>query len=68
MPRYQNDPRSITARFASTCKLCGGEIKKGEQIAYWPRTKSVYCWTCGEEPLREAQIAMAEEDAQQGWY
>ena len=42
MPRYQNDPRFITARFNSTCPETGKEIRKGDECAYYPCCRTAY--------------------------
>lgn len=44
MSRYAKDntPRLMKARFDSTCPETGKQIKKGETIAYYPRTKTAY--------------------------
>ena len=62
MPRYSLDPRKLTARFDSTCHKCGQRLRKGDDIAYWPNGRKAYCWPCGEQPLREAQALMHDED------
>lgn len=44
MPRFRNQaPYFTTARFVSTCAETGRKIAKGEAIAYYPATRSVYC-------------------------
>lgn len=42
MSRYHNDPYFTTARFASTCPETGKAIKKGDEIAYYPRDKRAF--------------------------
>lgn len=49
MRRYHNDPKWITARFASRCDQCGAEIKKGDRLYWFPRGKRGYCETHGQE-------------------
>lgn len=39
---YKNDPYITTARFASKCPETGKEIKKGDEIAYYPRDKRAF--------------------------
>ena len=39
---YKQDPRFITAKFASVCPETGKQINKGDQIVYYPRSKSAY--------------------------
>lgn len=65
MSRYNNDPREMTARFASTCRESGKPIKKGDPIIYWPIGKSVYLIgsaPAAEADFRKCQAAMHEED------
>lgn len=44
MSRYTKDntPRLMKARFDSTCPETGKPIKKGDTIAYYPRSKSAF--------------------------
>ncbi|RPJ40124.1 MAG: hypothetical protein EHM35_00530 [Planctomycetaceae bacterium] len=47
--RYGNaDPYWLAARFASTC-TCGKQIRKGDRIFYYPKTKAAVCETCGRQ-------------------
>lgn len=63
MPSYRNDPRWITARFASSCGKCGGTITKGERIFYYPATKRALGAKCGcaEDAAGEFAAAAADE-------
>ena len=65
MARYSQDPRWITARFASKCRKCDTLIRKGEPIFYYPRSKtalgSVGCG-CGTEASNEFDASAADED------
>lgn len=41
--RYRNnDPYFTTARFNSVCPETGKPIKKGDEIAYYPRIKKAF--------------------------
>ena len=42
----RNDPYWMKARFASIC-ACGRQIKKGEDIYYFPRQRVAECDGCG---------------------
>lgn len=43
---YKDDPRWIKARYHGRCH-CGKEIKRGDEVMYYPRTRSVACAECG---------------------
>ena len=57
-----NDPRQITAKFNSQCKSCGKVIRKGEQLFYWPLTKTAKCTECGEADYRVSMAAIQDEE------
>jgi len=38
----KNDPYFTTARFNSICPETGKEIKKGDEIAYYPRDRKAF--------------------------
>lgn len=42
MPRYNNDPRELTAKFDSVCPETGKPIKRGETCVYFPRERKTY--------------------------
>lgn len=63
---YKNDPRLITAKFASACSKCGCSVKKGTNIYYWPSDRKVYCLQCGAVPYRQFRSAVADEEAYAG--
>lgn len=45
--RYvNNDPYWLNARFASVCG-CGVQIKRGDRIFYYPKSKKAVCEKCG---------------------
>jgi len=56
-----NDPRWISARFASKCG-CGTTIMKGSRIFYYPRTKQALCERCGEEASAQFEAMRADEE------
>ena len=65
---YKNDPRLITARFASTCPETGRAISKGDEIAYYPRTKSAYHSTSkADDEVRGMQFASSFDMADANW-
>lgn len=39
----KNDPYFTKARFDSVCAETSKKIKRGEEIAYYPLTKKVFC-------------------------
>jgi hypothetical protein len=39
---YRNDPRTITAKFDSTCAETGAVIRKGDTCVYYPSNRKVY--------------------------
>ena len=39
---YNNDPKTITAKYDSTCAETGKTIKKGETCVYYPTSKDVF--------------------------
>lgn len=46
MPRYRDDPRWITARYASKCHGCETPLPKGARAYYFPRSRRIYGATC----------------------
>jgi hypothetical protein len=39
---YNNDPKTITAKYESKCAETGKTIKAGDTCIYYPTSKSVY--------------------------
>ena len=64
MPSYSNDPRWITARFASACPQCKTAIRKGDSAYYFPATKTVLCAgdDCGGQAARDFEAARFDEE------
>ena len=42
MSKYNQDPRTIKARFDSVCPETGKPIKRGDDCVYFPRHKKAY--------------------------
>lgn len=63
MRRYRQDPRWITARFASVCGKsgCDSRITKGERIFYYPASKTAYCASCGDAAARDFEAQSFDE-------
>ena len=59
---YQNDPRKMLARFASTCPTCGKRIAKASPIVYFPKGKQAFCEPCGEPEYLRFLSAVGDED------
>lgn len=66
MPRYSNDPRWITARYAGTCsaKDCDKPIRKGDDVYHYPhpRYRATYCAACSPSIAARAEAEMMAED------
>ena len=58
---YRNDPRWITAKFNSLCAGCGSQIKRGDDIFYYPTGKKALCSVCGETQSNQFEAAAADE-------
>lgn len=62
------DPYFTTARFDSVCAETGKPIRKGEEIAYYPRERKAYCSTSkAAENVRALQFASAYGMADANW-
>jgi len=59
--RYSRDPYWLQARFASKCRKCGAQIKRGERIFYYPIEKTAYCEKCGQAASAEFDAAAMDE-------
>jgi len=66
MPRHKGDPRWITARFNGLCgkKGCGASIHKGDQVFYYPSTRTILAKECGHahEAARDFEAHRQDED------
>jgi len=61
----RNDPKTMTARFPSTCAESGKPIAKGAEIIYWPSARAAYLVghaPKAEQEFREFQALAFEED------
>ena len=56
------DPRQMTSRFASTCYTCKKQIKKGEEIIYWPNGNHAEHFACGEADYRHSLASFQDEE------
>ena len=59
---YNGDPYWTRARFGSNCARCGAFITKGQDIFYYPRTKSPYGSACGCAEQASNELTCAAED------
>jgi len=57
---YYGDPVWIKAKYAGTADD-GTPFKKGDEILWWPRTKTVMVGKKAEKEYREFQSAAADE-------
>jgi hypothetical protein len=64
MKHYAGDPYWTSARFNSHCHGCGGTIKAGESIFYFPRGKQVFCsgTDCGKKESGSFTAAAFDEE------
>jgi len=64
MTSYKNDPRWITARYPGKCtaKDCGAPIPKGASVYYYPSTKSIYCFDCGQGLKADFDASVWDEE------
>ena len=60
---FPRDPYWLAARFSSDCAKCGRTIKAGEQIYYFPNSKTVFCDAddCGQHEARQINAALQDE-------
>lgn len=54
---YRNDPFKMVAKFDSKCS-CGVQIKRGDEIVYYPKNHKAECINCGRRSLE----AIEDED------
>lgn len=64
--KYKGDPRIIHTKFSFTCNDCGSFVRKGEQIVYFPQSKSAKCFKCGEKDYRSFLSSAMDEDIYNG--
>jgi len=58
--KFNPPPRWITAKHGN-CPLCG-QAMAGKPAAWWPRTRIVYCATCGGDNLNDCLKVMKERN------
>ena len=66
MTRHQNDPRIMKTKFAFTCKSCRCAVSKGDDIVYFPATKTAKCFKCGEKDYNAFIESAIDEDFYNG--
>jgi hypothetical protein len=61
--RYRNDPRWITAKWASKC-ACSNccPIKPGDKVFYYPLGKSLFVGECAQRAAGDFQAARFDEE------
>ena len=64
MRRHRNDPYCTRAKFPGKCHKCAKTITKGQEIFYYPQSRTVYCDgdKCGQAAAREFTVLAADED------
>jgi hypothetical protein len=68
MSRYQNDPRWIRAKWAGVCAKTGQPFRKGEEVFYFPSTRSIYAGAAAKEAADRFQAEAADEEFMAGSY
>lgn len=63
--RYSGDPRRIIAKYPGVDSK-GRSFKKGEEVTYYPRTKTIISGVEGEQAYRDFLSAAADEDVYMG--
>lgn len=64
----KGDPYFTTARFASKCPETGKDIKKGDEIAYYPRDKRAFhTESKAAQNVRALQATQAQGLADADW-
>lgn len=63
--RYSGDPFRMKAKYPGVDKN-GRPFKKGEEVTYYPRTKTIISGKEGEQEYRDFLSAAADEDAYNG--
>lgn len=60
---YAGDPYWLRAKFPGSCSRCKKEIKRGDRIFYYPKTKDVFCDgdPCGAAESRSFEAAAQDE-------
>lgn len=64
MPRYRQDPRWITLKYAARCSKCGESIAKGARAYWYPGSRSIYGDACGcaRDQERDFESHRQDED------
>lgn len=59
---YKNDPKWMYAKYKGKCHECNKIISAGEQMFYYPKTKTCYCASCGEKHYHDFQTMREYEE------
>lgn len=64
MSFVRGDPFWMKAKFAGKCSgtNCNDTISKGQDIFYYPKTKSVFVGKCADSNYRDYRIHASSED------
>ena len=54
-------PRFMSAKFTSSCPVCGAAINKGDQICYESRQATCMADACGAQRKRDIEAADFDE-------
>ena len=66
MMRYKDDPRQIAVRYPCCCEKCQIRLPRGTVAYYWPLTRTLLCYECGEPEFRSFLSAVADENVYAG--
>lgn len=63
MARRSNAPYWIKSHYGGKCSKCGRGVKKGEDILYYPTTKTFLCCyePCGQQAQRDMDAERQDE-------
>jgi len=64
---YARDPRTLTARYAGTCRQCGEPFERGSSIFYWPYDKRSHGPCCAPAAAAAFHAEAADEDFLAGY-
>lgn len=70
MSYVSGDPYWLKAKFKCKCCRCNKEVKKGEEVFYFPKGKAVYCNSdsCGVKENNVFMSSVHDEDFYNGRY
>lgn len=47
--RKEREPRVIKSKFSGICRDCGQQFNRGDEIIYYPATRSASHYKCGKD-------------------